>query len=166
LAAIVLLVVVGCGAPDQALLPRSAPAGAVSAPDFTLTLLDGSTLKASALWAKRPAVLVFLSSWCTTCAERDGEIAKLARDYGDGVAFVGVAAADEVEALRTYVDKHDIEYAVGIDPAQTIWRKYAVREPPAVAIVARGGKLVRGWPGGLEADELDAQVRRWLITTT
>jgi cytochrome c biogenesis protein CcmG/thiol:disulfide interchange protein DsbE len=27
-----------------------------------------------------------------------------------------------------------------------------VREPPVVAVVGRGGRLNRGWPGGVDAD--------------
>jgi hypothetical protein len=29
-----------------------------------------------------------------------------------------------------------------------------VREPPVVAVVGRGGGLIRGWPGGVDADTL------------
>lgn len=161
-ALIACLVLAGCAA--EALEPRSAPSSAVEAPDFELRLLDGSTIEASRLWTERPTVLMFVASWCTPCEEREDEIAKLAGDYEDDVRFVGIAAADDADALGKYVDDHDVGYEVGLDDSQSIWRKYAVREPPAVVLVAKGGKLVKGWPGGLAPKELDAQIRRWLVT--
>jgi peroxiredoxin len=162
-ALVALLALVGCTA--EALEPRAAPASAVTAPDFELRLLDGSTVTASRIWADRPTVLVFLASWCTTCADRERALAKLVGDYQHGVAFLGIAAADDAGALRTYVDEHGVEYEVGLDDDQTVWRKYAVREPPAVVLVAKGGKVVKGWPGGLEPSRLDAEIRRWLVAT-
>ena len=45
-----------------------------------------------------------------------------------------------------------------------MWLDYAAREPPLVAVVAPGGKILRGWPGGVEEDalrrELDALIER------
>lgn len=162
-ALIACLVLAGCA--TEALEPRAAPSSAVEAPDFELELLDGSTIEASRLWRERPVVLTFVTSWCTTCEARENEIAKLAREYGDNLTFLGIAAADDAGALKTYVDDHGVEYEVGLDDSQAIWRKYAVREPPAIVLVAKGGKLVKGWPGGLEPGELDAQIKRWLLTS-
>lgn len=162
-ALVAVLALAGCAA--EPLEPRAAPSSAVVAPDFELTLLDGSTVKASRLWQQRPVVLTFVTSWCTACESRENEIAKLAKEYGDNLAFVGIAAADDADALGRYVDDHNVEYEVGLDNSQAIWRKYAVREPPAVVLVAKGGKLVKGWPGGLEPKELDQQIKRWLVTS-
>ena len=157
------LVLAGCAA--EALGPRAAPSSAVEAPDFELRLLDGSTIDASRLWDEKPVVLVFLTSWCTPCEQRENEIAKLARKYDGNVAFLGIAAADEAEALRAYADKHRVDYDLGLDASQAVWRKYAVREPPAVVLVTKGGKVVKGWPGGLEPKQLDEEIRRWLVTS-
>ena len=162
-ALVACLLLAGCAA--EALEPRAAPSSAVTAPDFELRLLDGSTIEASRVWAERPVVLVFLTSWCTPCEQRESEIAKLARDYEGDVAFLGIAAADDAESLRAYADRHRVGYDLGLDAGQAVWRKYAVREPPAIVLVAKGGKVVKGWPGGLEPKRLDEEIGRWLVTS-
>lgn len=145
------------------LAPRPAPPGTPSAPAFTGTLTDGTTLAAADLWARRPVVLLFLSSWCTTCAQRQDALSDLARRYRDRVVFVGVAAEDEPAELDRYLRAHQAEFPVVVDDGGTISRSYAVREPGAVALVAKGGALLRGWPGGLDAPTLDSRIRELLL---
>ena len=142
---------------------RPVPAGAPAAPAVTGTLTDGTSLTVGDLWAQRPVVLTFFSSWCTTCTARQDALSELARTHRDRVVFVGVASVDEADDLQEYLRTHRVEYPVIVDDEQTIWRSYAVREPPAVAVVARGGALLRGWPGGLDAPTLDRQLRALVL---
>ncbi|MEK8106305.1 TlpA disulfide reductase family protein [Micromonospora sp. M12] len=118
---------------------------------------------AAELWEQRPVVLTFFSSWCTTCAGRQAALSELARSYRDRVVFVGVAGADQADEVQEYLRAHRVEYPVVLDDQQTIWRSYAVREPPAVVLVAKGGALLRGWPGGLDAPTLDRQLRELVL---
>ncbi|WP_329108914.1 TlpA family protein disulfide reductase [Micromonospora sp. NBC_01699] len=142
---------------------RPAPSGVPGAPAFTGTLTDGSPLTVANLWAERPVVLLFFSSWCTVCVERQSALSDLARSYRDRVVFVGVVSEDEPADLEPYLREHRVEFPVVFDRPQTIWQSYAVREPGAVAMVAKGGGLLRGWPGGLDAAELDAKLRELVI---
>ncbi|WP_431977537.1 TlpA family protein disulfide reductase [Micromonospora haikouensis] len=137
---------------DLALRPP--PGTAPAAPAFTGGLTDGTPLTAARLWADRPVVFIFFSSWCTTCVDRQDALSDLARRHRDRVVFVGVAGADQADELQDYLRAHRVEYPVVVDEQQTIWRSYAVREPPAVVLVAKGGALLRGWPGGLDAAAL------------
>ncbi|RKR91261.1 thiol-disulfide isomerase/thioredoxin [Micromonospora pisi] len=151
------------GPVPSALPLRPAPTDSPGAPAFTGTLTDGTPLTAANLWADRPVVLLFLSSWCTICADRQDALSDLARSYRDRVVFVGVASEDEPADLDAYLRDHRVEFPVVFDRDQTIWQSYAVREPPAVAIVAKGGALLRGWPGGIDAAALDARLRELVI---
>ncbi|MFU8850222.1 TlpA family protein disulfide reductase [Micromonospora sp. SL1-18] len=126
------------------------PANAPRAPGFTLELLDGTALNMAEQWDRRPVVLVFLEAWCTLCADQQREINQLAKDYRDVVLFVGVGTDSTVERMSQYVRDNRVEHPVGIDPTGQIWRKYRVEEPPLVALVSKGGKLLRGWPGGTD----------------
>ncbi|MDQ7904882.1 redoxin domain-containing protein [Phytohabitans sp. ZYX-F-186] len=142
---------------------RPVPPGTPSAPVFTGTLTDGTALAAADLWAERPVVLLFFASWCTTCADRQDALSDLARDYRDRVVFVGVVTGDEPAELEAYLRAHEAEFPVVVDADGTISRSYAVREPGAVAVVAKGGALLRGWPGGLDASTLDNRIRELLL---
>lgn len=146
------------GPVDGELALRPPAADTPTAPDFTATLTDGTPVTASELWAQRPVVLTFLSSWCTACAEQQDALSELARTYQDRVVFLGVAGEDKPDELAAYLTAHRVDYPVVIDQELTVWRDYAVREPPAVVLISRGGRLLRGWPGGLAAPALQAQL--------
>jgi len=142
---------------------RPVPPGTPSAPVFSGTLTDGTGLAAADLWAERPVVLLFFTSWCTTCAERQDALSELARGLRDRVVFVGVVTDDEPAELDTYLRAHRAGFPVVVDADGTISRSYAVREPGAVVLVAKGGALLRGWPGGLDASTLDIRIRELLL---
>ncbi|AVT35955.1 hypothetical protein C6W10_05185 [Plantactinospora sp. BB1] len=142
---------------------RPAPTDLPGAPKVTGTLTDGSALAVAELWADRPVVLTFFSSWCNTCAGRQDALGELAREHRDRVVFVGVAGEDDPDALQEYLRRHRVEYPVLVDGDQRIARAYAVREPPAVVVVAKGGTLLRGWPGGVDAATLDSTLRKLVL---
>ncbi|MCW3816745.1 TlpA family protein disulfide reductase [Micromonospora sp. DR5-3] len=142
---------------------RPAPSGEPGAPAVTGPLTDGSPIAFADLWADRPVVLVFFSSWCTACAQQQDALSELARTHRDKVVFVGVVTEDKPEDLQRYLREHRVEYPVVVDDDGAIWRSYAVREPPAVVLVAKGGALLRGWPGGVDAPTLDGQLRQLVL---
>lgn len=138
-----------------------APPTAPPAPPFELELLDGSTLDLAEQWAERPVVLVFFESFCELCAQQQPDITALSKEYQDAILFVGVASASSADEAAEYVREHDISYPVGLDPDGENFRRYGVDEPPLVALIARGGQLVRGWPGGVE--DLGTQLHEFVV---
>lgn len=154
-----VLVLAGCSAAKATY--RTAPATAPPAPAFTLELLDRSTVDLAEKWRDRPVVLVFFESWCELCARQQPDVTALSEEYGDTVLFVGVGYETSREDAAEYVREHDIDYPVGLDPSGEVWRRYRVDEPPLIALVSKGGQLVRGWPGG--TTELGKQIRQFLV---
>ncbi len=170
---VLVLVLAGCGgaAPHDGgrdTLPGALPSGVsfapatstAVAPPFSLALLDGTRVEAAALWRSRPVVVFFFASWCSRCATQQKALAPLAEKYRDVVTFVGVGGQDKPPAVKAWLDDHDVTYPVGIDGRLETWRRYAVRQPPAVILIAPGGKLERGWPGGVSEDVLGEQLDR------
>ena len=138
---------------------EDAPADDVAAPDFTLDLVDGTPVTASDLWSDRPVVLVFTSSWCVACAEVHREVAAVVERHGDTVTLLAVSGEDEPDAVVEYARDLGIRHPVTVDEDGGVWLSYAVHEPPLVALVAPGGGLLRGWPGGVDATTLDREIR-------
>jgi thiol-disulfide isomerase/thioredoxin len=173
----VLLVAAACGGGDEeatdggaADLPgplpsdvafRDPPAEAPPAPDFTADLVDGAPVTASDLWDDRPVVLVFTASWCERCADVHREAAEVVGEH-EGVALLGVVPGDDAGGAREYAQELELGYPIAVGD-ERVWLDYAIREPPAVVLVAPEGKLLRGWPGGVErtvlAEQLDELVR-------
>lgn len=155
------LALAGCSASPADATYRTAPATAPPAPAFTLELLDGSTVDLAEQWRERPVVLVFFESWCELCARQQPDITALSEEYGDTVLFVGIGNESSGEDTAAYVREHGIDYPVGLDASGEVWRRYRVDEPPLVALVSKGGRLVRGWPGG--TTELGEQIKQFLV---
>jgi peroxiredoxin len=160
--ALLLVLAAGCGG-EASYSYRPVDRSTPPAPQFTLPLLDGGSVEGAALWRERPVVLAFFSSWCGPCARQQAALAELADRYGDAVAFVGIAGQDERGALAAFVERNEVSYPVGIDETLEIWRRYAVREPPAVVLIAPGGRLLRGWPGMVDTRRLEAALDRVVI---
>ena len=139
----------------------TAPPTAPPALAFELELLDGSTLDLAEQWQDRAVVLVFFESWCELCARQQPDITALSEEYRDTVLFAGVGHESSSEDTAGYQREHDIEYPVGLDAGGEVWRRYRVDEPPLIALVSKGGRLVRGWPGG--TTELGQQIRQYLV---
>ena len=139
------------------------PADALAAPDFSAELVDGTPVTASELWDDRPLVLVFTASWCGTCADVHRTAARAVAGQEGAAALLGLVPADDGGPARDYAAELDLGHPLAV-AAEDVWLAYAAREPPLVALVAPGGRLLRGWPGGVEeavlARELDALVER------
>jgi thiol-disulfide isomerase/thioredoxin len=133
-----------------------APDNALAAPDFTAELVDGTPVRASDLWRDRPLVLVFTASWCERCAGFHREAVRIADEH-PGVAVLAVVPEDDAEDARDYASELALDRPVA-SASERIWLNYAAREPPVVVLVSRGGKVLRGWPGGVEPGVLDGEL--------
>lgn len=136
------------------------PDDAAGAPPFTVDLVDDTTVAVESLWSDRPVVLVFTASWCERCADVHREAAAAVAEHGGDVALLAIAPEDDEDAAA-YAAELDLGHPVAYGDDE-LWLNYAVREPPLVALVAPGGRLLRGYPGGpgegVLAEQLDALV--------
>jgi peroxiredoxin len=168
---VVAIVLAGCGETalvrgGESTLPGPLPAGAEIAPErtdaavaprFNLTLVDGAVVDMGTLWADRPVLLFFFSSWCGTCADQEAYMAEIVGRYGDAIPVIGIAGQDTPGDVTTFLDEHAVDHPVGFDSDDgRIWDLYGVAEPPLVAVVGPGGRLLRGYPGGADPEILDA----------
>ncbi len=167
--AALVLATAGCGGDDEtaggaADLPPPLPdtvsfepaTGGLPAPDFTAELVDGTEVTASDLWRDRPVVLVFTASWCERCRDVHRDVARVVAEH-PGAALLGVVGEDDLEGAAEYADELDLDRPVGAASEQ-VWLDYAAREPPVVVLVGPGGKVLRGWPGGVDPAVLDEQL--------
>lgn len=139
------------------------PATAPAAPAFSLELLDGRSLDLAEQWHQRPVVLVFFESWCSRCQQQQPGINEVAEGYRDVVLFVGIASQSETASVEQYISDTGLDYPVGIDRGGRTAVRYAVAEPPLVALIGKGGRLLRGWPDGVTGAELQEHIDRLAV---
>lgn len=44
------------------------------------------------------------------------------------------------------------------DGSGRVWLDYAAAEPPQVVLVSKDGRVLRGWPGGVDDEVLRTQI--------
>lgn len=128
------------------------PASAPAAPDFSVELVDGTPFAIGDVWAERPVVLVFTASFCERCRDIHRDVARAVDEHGGAIALVGVAGTDDTDAAE-YADELDLGHPLAV-ASDRVWLSYAAREPGLVALVSRGGRVLRGWPQGISAEGL------------
>jgi thiol-disulfide isomerase/thioredoxin len=169
-----VLVLAGCGAdqPEAGGTPASTqpptsqtqPADDAATPapavpeqlKFTAETVDGQQFDGESL-AGSPAVLWFWAPWCPKCQAEAQTIAEVAGSAGT-VRFVGVAAQDEVPAMRDFVDRFELGAFPHIADTDTaVWQRFGVTYQPAYAFISSDG-TVETETDQLDKDELVARV--------
>lgn len=139
----------------------AAPESALASPDFSGELLDGTPVRASDLWDDRPLVLLFTASWCGRCEEIHREVTAVVDEHGGTIALLAVVAREDANGARQYARELDLGHPVAIAD-ERVWLSYAADEPPLVALIAPGGKIMRGWPGGVDREILAQELELWV----
>jgi len=144
---------------DDAATGTSAPAPAPTVPEqlrFTASTVDGKEFSGESL-AGKPALLWFWAPWCPKCQAEAPTIAEAARAAG-AVTIVGVAAQDEVPAMKDFVDRFDLGSFPHIaDTDAAVWQRFGVTYQPAYAFVSSDG-TVEMETSQLDKDELLARI--------
>jgi hypothetical protein len=80
----------GKGRPRRDAIGIHGPKPGAEAPDFTLTTVDGKSLRASALWKEKPTVIITASHTCPVFRGKVAGIESLQKDFAGRVNFVVV----------------------------------------------------------------------------
>lgn len=140
------------------------PAGRGPAPDFALTLFDGSTFRLADQRGK-VAVVNFWASWCGPCATEMPALQRAASRAGPDVVFVGIGAkSDREDDARAFVARYDITYPVGRDTAGGDPRRgpietaFSIPGYPATFIIRPDGQIGTTVLGPVELGELETMI--------
>jgi cytochrome c biogenesis protein CcmG, thiol:disulfide interchange protein DsbE len=118
--------------------PESGPA-----PDFTLTLLDGSSVRLADLKGK-VVVINFWASWCGPCRDEAPVLENVWNAYKDkGVVFLGVAYTDTDQGARQFLAEYNSSYPNGLDIGTKISELYNIQGVPETFIIDRNGEVAQ-----------------------
>lgn len=152
LGALALLVVVvvaagvlllGGDTPDDTGTSLDTPIGN-AAPDFSVTLLDGTEFRLSRHLADdgRPVILNLWASWCSPCRAEMPAIDAAARTHTD-VFFLGVAVDDDPVAAEQFAREIGVTYPLAIDESERVGRRYPTPGLPATFLIGSDGSILR-----------------------
>jgi thiol-disulfide isomerase/thioredoxin len=152
LAVVLAAPLAACGAaPDSPAGPGAAPtATSTSASSsravpeqlkFTAQTVDGRSFAGESL-AGKAAVLWFWAPWCPKCRAEAPRVAASARAAAGRVTFVGVAAQDELPAMKKFVADYGLGGFVHLaDVDASVWTRFGVTYQPAYAFIKPDGTV-------------------------
>lgn len=151
------LLVQGCS--DKTPVP---PAAKEAAPDFQMTLFDGSDFQLSAQKGK-VVVINFFASWCVSCGEETPHIEKAAKKYSpQTVVFLAVAVDDTEKKAIAFMKKSGLTIPAGLDKTGKIKDSYGLYGMPTTFFIDKNGKISYFHAGVVTEELLKSEIDKLL----
>ena len=141
--------------------PTSGPA-----PDFTLSLFDGTEFRLSD-YRGQVILINFWASWCPPCRNEALDLQALYDDYhslGFTVLGVNMLESSRRKALD-FIDEFSIRYPNGEDIGERVTNLYRVEAPPESFLIDRRGQVRRFFIGAIRYDDVSADIEALLAET-
>ena len=133
---------------------KSRPQSGETAPNLSLSLLDGSQVTLRDMRGQ-VVVLNFWASWCDPCLREAPDLQQVWEQYQDrGVVFLGVTFHDAKGASQAFVERFGLTYPNGVDERGRISEAYGVVAVPETFVIDREGKIAFIHVGEVEAEAL------------
>ncbi len=120
------------------------------APDYSLTLLDGSEVTAKDLEGKT-VVLDFWATWCGPCMRAMPVIKSAVDQYADkNVVFYAVNAGENASLVTGFAGEQDWGVEVAVDPTGKLMNAFSAKKIPLTLVIAPSGIVEAahvGYPG-------------------
>lgn len=117
--------------------------GGDMAPDFTVEMLDGSSITLSSLRGK-VVLLNFWATWCPPCREELARVQKeiIDRFEGEPFVFLPVSRGEKRITVERFIENTGYEFPVGLDPDMKIFTKYATNFIPRNFLIDAEGRVL------------------------
>lgn len=115
-----------------------------AAPDFSLGLLNGPDFRLTDHLTSdgRPVILNLWASWCGPCRAEMPAFDVASQIHTD-VFFLGVAVQDDPIAAEEFAEEIGVSYALAIDEADRVGRRYPSPGLPATYFITEDGAIAR-----------------------
>ncbi|KXB06378.1 hypothetical protein AKJ53_00450 [candidate division MSBL1 archaeon SCGC-AAA382F02] len=134
-----------------------------SAPDFTLTDIDGNTFSLSD-YRDNVVILDFMATWCSWCVYEMPDLVKFHENYvSQGVVMlsVDVTTSETKAQLRSFKEEYGAEWTFARDTAN-VGTTYGVKGIPMKYMLNQDGVIVWKHSGATSYSTLESEVSKLL----
>lgn len=113
------------------------------APDFSVEMLDGRTIKLSELRGK-VVMLCFWATWCPPCRQEMAHLQEGVIDHfaGKDLVVLPISRGEKRDVVEKFIADNGYTFGVGLDPERAIYDLYASNFVPRTFIINKRGKVV------------------------
>jgi thiol-disulfide isomerase/thioredoxin len=112
------------------------------APDFELTLLDGSSFRLADRVGRHVIILNFFATWCGPCRAEMPELQRYAQAHeAEGVILLGIDAEEKHTVVEQFIRELRITFPVGIDGSGDLMKQYGVTSFPTTVVIGADGRV-------------------------
>lgn len=134
------------------------------APDFTLTDLEGKTVRLSDLRGQ-PVYLNFWATWCPPCREEMPDIQRVYTEKGQQVRFLAInltGTEKTVQGVREFLSAGGYTFPVLLDKDNAVSEQYQVRAIPTSIFIDAAGVIRYRYAGAMSKEMLEAALEKIL----
>ena len=112
------------------------------APDFSVEMLDGRTIKLSELRGK-VVMVCFWATWCPPCRQEMAHLQEGVIDHfaGKNLVVLPISRGEKREVVEKFITDNGYTFGVGLDPERAIYDQYASNFVPRTFIINKRGKV-------------------------
>ena len=124
------------------------------APDFTVTTIEGKTVRLSELTNDKPTVLYFFATWCPNCARDLAAVKDVYPQYSDKVNFLAIdmdsrESDAQIANYKQRMNLANVDFAAG---NRNILSDYNVVYTTTKFFIGKGGTILNKGVGGIDAN--------------
>jgi peroxiredoxin len=130
---------------------QTATPAPLTAPDFTLQILDGGSFSLSEQLG-RWVVLNFWATWCEPCKLEMPDLQRIIHSYGDQVVLVGINLRETPTLVRAFAEAHGVQFPLLLNPDDKLLSDYLVMGLPLTVVVDPSGYVALRQFGPVDPD--------------
>jgi cytochrome c biogenesis protein CcmG/thiol:disulfide interchange protein DsbE len=137
-------------------LPPVAPREGFTAPDFSLTDLQGNVITLSQ-FRGQPVLVNFWTTWCPYCREEVAALEEIHRRYADqGLVVLAMNVQEKVETVAPFVQSEGLTFPILLDSDASTVRAYSTIAIPTSFFIDRRGVVSFIRVGPLTGEDVDS----------